>query len=172
MPGAARGCAGQARVLYYIKKLGGTAAKGKVENMVYRKLGSTWLMRLDPQEEVVACILQLCKNEGVRLATVSGFGALENLRVGVWDVQQKLFMGNDFEGKYEMVSLVGNITWKDGAPYLHAHMSAGDENGRVVGGHLIQTVVSATAEIMITELEGEDVGRRLDPVTGVVILDM
>ena len=42
----------------------------------------------------------------------------------------------------------------DGAFYCHLHMGAGDEQGRVVGGHLNRAVVSATCEMIITEIPG------------------
>ena len=42
--------------------------------MDYRKLGDTWYVRIDRGEEIVACLLTLCRREGIASATYSGIG--------------------------------------------------------------------------------------------------
>ena len=53
----------------------------------------------------------------------------------------------------------------DGQVYCHLHMSAGDGQGRVVGGHLNQARISATGELVLTVLPGE-VDRRFSEEIG------
>ena len=52
--------------------------------------------------------------------------------------------------------------------YIHIHMSAGNSQGQVFGGHLNRAVVSATCEMVVTVIDGkidryydEDVGLNL-----------
>ena len=52
--------------------------------------------------------------------------------------------------------------------YTHIHMSAGNSQGQVFGGHLNRAVVSATCEMVVTVIDGkidryydEDVGLNL-----------
>ena len=42
----------------------------------------------------------------------------------------------------------------DGKPYLHVHMSVGDMEGKMLGGHLTSAVISATAEIVLQLIPG------------------
>ena len=49
--------------------------------------------------------------------------------------------------------------------YTHIHMSAGNENGKVFGGHLNKAIVSATCEMVITIIDGR-VDRILDKDIG------
>ncbi len=66
-------------------------------------------------------------------------------------------------GYFEIVSLVGCAD----PPKGHLHLSAADENGVVVGGHLMDGCeVYTTAEVVIGELPGVRFRRELDPTYG------
>ena len=138
--------------------------------MEYRKFDNTIIMRVDPGEEICQELLKLAEREQIELASISGLGALNRITTGVFDTVTKEYHANHFEGAYEVVSLTGTLTRKDGAPYLHAHLSAGDMKGAVIGGHLNEAVVSATAEIVVTLIPGK-VGRRLDEKIGLNLFD-
>ena len=84
--------------------------------MEYRKFDTTFLVRLDPGEEICEQLLALAQKEGIRLAQISGLGAVNALTVGVFDTQTKEYHANSFEGPYEIVSLTGTLTTKDGTP--------------------------------------------------------
>lgn len=58
----------------------------------------------------------------------------------------------------------------EGKFYIHIHMSAGNENGVVFGGHLNKAIVSATCEMAINVIEG-NVNRYFDAETGLNIFD-
>ena len=138
--------------------------------MEYRKFDTTFLVRLDPGEEICEQLLALAQKEGIRLAQISGLGAVNALTVGVFDMQTKEYHANSFEGPYEIVSLTGTLTTKDGTPYLHAHFAAGDAKGHVVGGHLNRAVISATAEIVLNLIPGT-VERKFSEEIGLNLFD-
>lgn len=67
------------------------------------------------------------------------------------------------EGDLEILSLSGTLS-ADGA---HLHVTVGDPEGGVRGGHLLPgCVVRTTAEIVIGILDGVRFRRSADPVTG------
>ena len=80
--------------------------------------------------------------------------------IGLYDVSSRVYHKTTLEGPMEITSLVGNISSKDGAPYLHLHINVCDEQMRVLGGHLNECRISATAEIAVRVIAGE-VGRRM-----------
>ncbi len=136
--------------------------------MEYKRFKDSFVLRLDPNDEICESILKLAENEQIRLAEISGLGATDDFAVGVYNVEKQKFLADHFSGYYEIVSLTGNLTTMNNKPYIHLHMSAGDKDGRVVGGHLKYAVISATAEIFIRVLDGE-VYRELSSETGLNI---
>ena len=134
--------------------------------MEYRQFGDDYVVRLDRGEEVVSCLSEICSREGIRLGMVQGLGAADRVVIGLYDVGSRIYHKTTLEGPMEITSLAGNISRKDGAPYLHLHINVCDQQMHVLGGHLNECRISATAEIFIRSMAGE-VGRRLDDaVTG------
>ena len=117
--------------------------------MEYRRFGNTIYLRLDPKEEILEEIGKVAKKENIRLAQVTGLGAINDFTAGVYNTVTKEYHSIQFQGAFEIVSLTGTVTRKDGDVYLHLHIAAGDEEGHVHGGHLNRAIISATAEIQI-----------------------
>lgn len=134
--------------------------------MEYRKFGDTYVVRLDVGDEVNASLLALAEKEDIALAEISGLGATNDIVVGVYDVAKRTYHGNEFHGDYEITSLVGTLSTMNGKPYLHLHMSAGDDKGHVIGGHLNKAVISATAEIIVRVIDGSVDRHKDEKVTG------
>ena len=134
--------------------------------MEYRRFDNTYVVRLDPGEEILEQIRVFAEKEGVKLASVQAIGAVNEFTVGAFDTAAKQYHSNEFQGAYEIVSLVGTINTMNGEVYTHLHMSAGDEEGRVFGGHLSRGVISATVEMVVTLIPGT-VDRQLDESIGI-----
>ena len=122
--------------------------------MEYRRFGNTIVARIDRGEEILAAVREIAGAEHIQLASVSALGATNDFTVGVYNVDEKQYHANDFNGNFEIVSLTGTINTMDGEFYTHLHMSAGDEKGQVFGGHLNRAVVSAVCEMVITVIDG------------------
>jgi len=133
--------------------------------MDYRRFGDTVIVRIDPAEEIVQTLRLVAEKENIRLAAVEALGAVNDFTVGVFDTSEKQYHSNRFTGAFEIVSLTGTVTTKDGKFYAHLHMSAGDREGKVFGGHLNSATVSATCEMVVRVLDGT-VERRLDETVG------
>ena len=122
--------------------------------MEYRRFGNTIYLRLDPKEEILEEIGKVAKKENIRLAQVTGLGAINDFTAGVYNTVTKEYHSIQFQGAFEIVSLTGTVTRKDGDVYLHLHIAAGDEEGHVHGGHLNRAIISATCEMIVTLLPG------------------
>lgn len=133
--------------------------------MEYRRFGNTIIVRIDKGEEILEKMKRVAMVEDVKLASVSALGALSSMTVGIYDLDEKRFLANDFKGMFEIVSLTGTINTMDGEYYSHLHLAAADRKGTVFGGHMSKAVVGATCEMVITVIDG-CVERKKDDDTG------
>lgn len=122
--------------------------------MEYRKFDNTYVIRMDPGEEIIDCVRAFAEKEGVKLASVQALGAIREFTVGAFDTAEKKYYSNEYKGTYEITSLIGTINTMDGRFYTHLHMNAADKTGAAVGGHLNRAVVSATCEMIVTLIPG------------------
>ena len=122
--------------------------------MEYRRFGDTYIVRMDPGEEILKELKVFAEKEEVKLASVTALGAVKDFTVGVFDTNAKVYKSNRFQGVDEIVSLVGSINTMNDAFYCHLHMCAADQEGHAFGGHLNEAVISATCEMVVTCLPG------------------
>lgn len=134
--------------------------------MEYKRYGSVIALRLDKGDDITESVFKVAEQEGIKAAKVSGIGATDNFTVGVFDIAKKGYNEYVFKGNHEINSLTGNITEKDGEPYIHLHITATGTDCKVVGGHLIKGVISLTGEIIIT-VTGGKITREYDETLGI-----
>ena len=133
--------------------------------MDYRRFNDTIIARIDKGEEILEQLKVIAEKEAIKLASVSALGATDDITVGVFRTGEKKYYANHFTGDMEIVSLTGTVSTMDGAFYPHLHMSAGDTEGHVFGGHLNRAVISATCEMVIRVIDGQ-VDRKFDENIG------
>ena len=133
--------------------------------MEYRRFGNKIVARMDKGEEICAKLLELAEAEDIRLASVSGIGASNDVTLGVFDTKfynKTVYNATD----YELGSVTGSLSRQDGKPYLHLHAVIGSPvMGECHAGHLNAAVVSATCELVIDVIDGE-VGREFSDDIG------
>ncbi len=122
--------------------------------MEYRKFNNTIVARIDKGEEILDKIKEIALQEKIKLANINALGATNDFTVGVYNILEKKYYANSFQGNFEIVSLTGTINTMNGEFYTHIHMSAGNDKGEVFGGHLNRAIVSATCEMIINIIPG------------------
>ena len=133
--------------------------------MDFKKFGNKYIVRIDKGEEIVESIRKFCKENEIKLGTVTGLGAVDQATIGLFETSSKEYHGTELTGDHEITSLVGNISTKDGEVYLHLHINLADNKYNTYGGHLNSAVVSGTCEITIEEIDGK-VEREFDEEVG------
>jgi len=70
-----------------------------------------------------------------------------------------------FKDEMELISLHGNLSLVDGKPFVHIHVSLGDSEFKVWGGHLFNAKVAVTCEIFFRPFKA-NVYREFNPDIG------
>ncbi|MBQ9246350.1 DUF296 domain-containing protein [bacterium] len=144
--------------------------------MEYKKLGETVYARFDKGDEVLECILNICRKENILSATFSGIGGCGDVTVSTYIPEKNYFIPHNKTGLLEMISINGNISADDNNEiFEHTHaMFSYIENGEVkfLGGHLTKAVISYTAEIEIRPVEEGVIRRKQDELTRITVWDL
>ncbi len=126
------------------------------------------LMGRVPQgEDLLGYLNQLCLTEGIEAGQVSAIGAVAKAKIGFYDQGKQEYGFLDFNEPMEIVSLLGNVSLKDGKPFVHAHITLGDHEGRLFGGHLAEGAPVFACEFILTKFSSDQAFvRGLDQGTG------
>lgn len=133
--------------------------------------GKTIYLRVDKGERVIETVRALCEELGVLGGTFSGIGACCAVDVRTWIPERADYVGHEYEGMIEMVSLSGNVTRdREGRVRTHAHgvFSRLDAQGRpeVLAGHLADATIGYTGEIAIVPA-AEPIDIEFDEAAGI-----
>ena len=139
--------------------------------MKYQRFEQTIIVRMDKGEDIVEQVKNVALKEKIKLASISALGAINEFTVGVFKTKEKKYYANEFKGDFEIVSITGTINTMNDEYYSHMHLSAGNDQGQVFGGHLYKAIVSATCEMVIQIINGE-VDRYFDEEVGLNLLKL
>lgn len=134
--------------------------------MEYALCKDTIVVRLDKGDKIAESLLEVAGRENVTLGCVTGIGATDDFEVGVFDLEKNEYARFRHTGNHEINSLMGNLTTKNGEPYIHLHITCTGCDGKVVGGHLMEGRISLTGEIFIRKTDGK-AERRFDETLGI-----
>jgi len=139
--------------------------------MKYKKIESTYVIRLETGEKVIEKLLGLCEKEKIKAGYFNGLGALGEVELRHFNLMTKEYSSKKLSGLYEITSLHGNISEMSGKSYIHAHIVVGDSQLNSWSGHLNEATVSATCEIFLVKVDGV-ITRKKDEATGLNLLDI
>jgi len=127
--------------------------------------------RLSRGQDVLRELTEIVRRNGVKSGAVMLIGSLDRVRVGFFNEETGTYDYREAEGFYELVSGLGNVSWKDSEPVVHIHIAASSHDGDYLMGHLLEgNIASLTVEYIILAFDFM-VQRRYDPGTKLSLLD-
>lgn len=139
--------------------------------MVFKKLGDTYVVRLDINDEVLSSLYELFEKENINGATITGIGACNFVELATYRLEQKKYITKTFEENLEMTSLTGNVTRQGDSRYLHLHATFSDEEMNLKGGHLNKAIISIVGEIFVRVTQ-EEIEKITEPEKGIYIFNI
>lgn len=127
--------------------------------------------RFETGDDILERLTQLVLQQQVSAGSFTALGAVERATVGY-------FTGNgnyssiSLQGPLEILSCVGNVSLKEGSPFVHAHITLSDKEGRAYGGHLMPGCkVGATFEFTLQAYDDIKLQRKFDAKTRLFLMD-
>ena len=117
--------------------------------MKYLEDDQKFYLSLDKGDSINKVFENFSLNKGIKCAWINGIGAITNPKVGYYSVEKKIYQSKTFIGEYELISLLGNISIKEGNYFSHTHITFSDINYQVYGGHLFEAKIAAAGEFVL-----------------------
>jgi predicted DNA-binding protein with PD1-like motif len=114
-------------------------------------------------------LLKIAKRDKISTALVEAIGGVGSLNLAYFNRRAKKYEEHQYHEFMEVTGIVGNITTKDGSPFLHVHGTFGRRDMSVVGGHVLQAMVLPIMEVVITPTTNKAL-RRFDEKTGLNVI--
>ena len=137
-------------------------------------------MRTYPSDDGKAAFVSLARGEdlldglnravqevGLQAATLQVIGGLEEAKVGYFDRDVKEYREIP-TGHVEMQGL-GNVSLRDGEPFIHLHLALSARNGTTIGGHALEGCRAFVVEAYFRKLEGTPPTREDNPDIGLKV---
>ena len=138
------------------------------EKMQSKQVDKTYFIFLEKDEPVMKTLTEFCSKNSIQNGEISGIGAVKNIEIGAFDPDSKSYIHKKFDKTHELISCMGNITLKDGEPFIHAHITIGDHDMNVKGGHVFEMTVAVVGEFYIRKIDGS-IHRELNGDVGLAV---
>lgn len=118
------------------------------------KIGRGIIGKVMPNEDLLDAITEKVIKHEIKSGLINIIGALKQLTVGDYDLNEKNYKNKIIKEDLELVSCMGYISYLNGESIVHLSVSVGRRDHGVIGGHLAQpSNVFVTAEDYIYEIE-------------------
>jgi predicted DNA-binding protein with PD1-like motif len=132
----------------------------------------TFVLVFETNDELSQALKKFAFEQKLASASFKAIGALSSVKLGWLNWETKKYEPSvSLDEQVELLSLIGDVALKDGEPQVHAHVVIGKRDGRAHGGHLLQTHVRPTCELVLTE-NAAHLKKEFDPAAGIALIKL
>ena len=126
---------------------------GLAPKMTYQEKTTTahvFEVRFAAGDEILSGLYDLVAKHGITAGHITGIGGLApGALLGWGSPDGHGFKKIEIADKTELVSLLGDISVRNGRPYVHVHVIVASADGSTKGGHLLEARVAPVAELTV-----------------------
>jgi predicted DNA-binding protein with PD1-like motif len=124
--------------------------------------------------DVLEELQNICTDNNLRAGSIHVIGAVKKAVIGYFDQETRKYISIELKDEtgstdMEILSITGNISIRDGNPFVHAHITLSDRFGKAYGGHLMPGTVIFAGEYIIQPMKGPDLIREFDNTTSLFL---
>jgi uncharacterized protein len=120
-------------------------------------------------EKVPEAMVELAAKGKVSTALLTAIGGVNALCIAYFNHETKKYENHDYREDLEVTSLVGNVTLKEGKPFVHVHGTFGRKDLSVIGGHVVSATVHPLLELVVAPTTNKAL-RRFDESVGLNVI--
>ena len=122
--------------------------------------------KLNYGSDLLQELTDVCVDRNVKLGRIEAIGAVQKARIAFYNQKDQTFQFFTLDFPMEIAHLIGNVSLKNGEPFVHAHVTLVDEKGKSYGGHLEPGTVVFACEFVLEVFDGPRFDRNPDEETG------
>ena len=123
--------------------------------MQYKQVDKDYFIYIEKNKKVMDTLIRFCKDQAITNVKISGIGAVKQSEIGAYDTVGKEYIQKQFPDVWELVSYEGNVTLKDGDPFVHGHVVLSNHDMKTIGGHLFEMTVAAVGEFFLRKFDND-----------------
>lgn len=131
----------------------------------------TYAVILQDGEEAMEQLKKFATKEKLFACRFTAIGAFSSAEVGFFDFAIKDYRRIGIGEQTEVLSMVGDISFYQDKPKVHAHVVLGKCDATAHGGHLLKGIVHPTLEIILTE-SPTWMRRTMDEQSGIPLIEL
>jgi len=115
--------------------------------------GRAAFVSLERGEDLLEGLHHAAAELGFEAATLQVIGGLEKASIGYYDPEANEYLPTS-TGHVEIASGLGNVSIRDGEPFIHLHLVLSGRDGAAVGGHAMEGCRAYVLEAYFRALSG------------------
>jgi len=132
-----------------------TVRPGRTRMRTYRSDdGAAAFVGLARGEDLLEGLNGAIAEMGIRAGTVQVIGGLETATLGYFDPEAAEYRITT-TGHVEIAAGLGNVSVRDGEPFLHLHLVVSGPDGSTLGGHAMEGCRAYVVEAYLRSLGGD-----------------
>jgi uncharacterized protein len=128
--------------------------------------GKAFLDRLPHDGDLLVSIKEAFKKSNIRMGFFVAIGAVKYAKMAFYGQDDHKYYEFSVDEPAEILNCTGNVSGLDGEIFVHAHITIGLEDGTAKGGHLVEGTKIFACELFGVPLDGEQLTRTFDEITG------